>query len=269
MGSLLKVLGFSLSLILVFTLVANLLPQLGEAPVEEEINLGELTMGSFVALGEQIFSGKGTCTLCHNNMGRAPDLRVDNVVENAQKRMSDERYQGKAIDVEGYLRESMVEPGAYVVAGFGKKGSNDSESPMPKVLNPPIQLTEVEIDAIIAFLQAKDGNEVTVELPTDTPVMADKTGVEAPQVAQSAEEVLAKYSCTACHAVMESGATVGPGLKNVGNRLSANEIRQSVVDPAAVIAEGFPPIMPPTIAENMTVKELEMLVRYLTQQKSE
>jgi hypothetical protein len=72
---LLKVVLFSISLTLVFTLVTNLLPQVeGEAPVEQEIDLGALTMDSFVALGESTFSGKGTCTLCHNNMGRAPDI---------------------------------------------------------------------------------------------------------------------------------------------------------------------------------------------------
>ena len=44
---LVKVLGFSLALILVFTLVANTLPQVeGEAPVETEVDLGALTMES-------------------------------------------------------------------------------------------------------------------------------------------------------------------------------------------------------------------------------
>ncbi|MCK5921474.1 MAG: hypothetical protein KAG66_11075, partial [Methylococcales bacterium] len=75
MSTLAKVLGFSFALTLVFTLVANMLPQVeGEAPVDEEIDLGELTMDSFIATGESLFSGKGTCTLCHNDLGRAPDI---------------------------------------------------------------------------------------------------------------------------------------------------------------------------------------------------
>ena len=47
---------FSIGLTLVFTLVANLLPQVeGEAPVEQVVDLGSLTMDDFVALGEVDF----------------------------------------------------------------------------------------------------------------------------------------------------------------------------------------------------------------------
>ncbi len=60
---------------------------------------------------------------------------------------------------------------------------------------------------------------------------------------------------------------MGPGLATVGGRLSETEIRQSIVDPAAVIAEGFPPAMPADFAEKMTVKELEMLVQHLAEKK--
>ena len=52
MGTLSKVLGFSLALTLVFTGVANLLPQVeGEPPKEEKVDLGALTMDSFIAWG--------------------------------------------------------------------------------------------------------------------------------------------------------------------------------------------------------------------------
>ncbi|MBE9563424.1 MAG: cytochrome C, partial [Proteobacteria bacterium] len=164
-----KVLGFSLGLTLIFTVITNLLPQIeGEAPVERVIDPSAFTEESFVTLGEELFQGKGTCTLCHNDMGRAPDILALNMVETSVERMADSRYQGSSTDVEAYLRESMLQPGIYVVQGFGKKGSNDTESPMPTVDEAPIQLSELEINAVIAFMQAKDGNSVTVALPTET-----------------------------------------------------------------------------------------------------
>lgn len=266
MSTLIKVMAFAISMTLVFTLVANLLPQLeGEAPVDEKIDLGALTMESFIDLGESVFNGKGTCTLCHNDMGRAPNLLVENVVVNANTNMTDARYKGEASDAESYLRESMVNPGIYVVKGFGKKGSNDTESPMPVVTDAPIQLSALEMNAVIAFLQAKDGNEVTVALPTDASAVVAEP--EVVQVATTPQEVIAKYTCAACHTVGDTESPVGPSLKTVGARLTANQIRESIVAPAAVIAEGFPPIMPAEVAANMSVKELEMLVAYLAEQK--
>lgn len=265
MSILLKVLGFSLSLTLLFTLTANLLPQVeGEAPVNEEVDLGTLTLDTFVQMGEKIFSGKGTCALCHNDLGRAPDLLKMNVSSVAKQRLEKERYQGAASDIESYLRESMIDPGAYVVVGFGKKGSNDTESPMPNVMAAPIQLNELEVNAVIAFLQSKDGNDVTVALPADSPkTMPGEVKEATPVTAQSAEEALNKYTCTACHAVLNSESTIGPELRTVGARMDENEIRQSIIKPNEVIAEGFAPIMPLNIAENMTVKELEMVVEFL------
>lgn len=268
-GVLAKSIGFSLVLALMFTLVANLLPQVqGEAPVEKEVDLGALTNESFAALGEEIFKGKGTCTLCHNALGRAPDIMALNMVQSAGERLKDSRYKGKAKTAEEYLRESMREPGAYVVAGFGKKGSNDAESPMPIVVNPPIQLSDVEIDAVIAFLQAKDGNDVTVALPTAAPIKAAGTAAAPPASAGTPQEALEKYGCQACHFVMDSGGDLGPNLSKVGTRMSAEKIRQSVIAPNAVIAKGYPAdMMPQDFAEKMTAKELELLVQYLAGQK--
>jgi len=271
-STLFNVLLFSLSLTLVFTLVANLLPQVeGEAPVETEIDLSALTMDSFVSLGETIFAGKGTCTLCHNDLGRAPDILQINMVETSQQRLDDARYQGNAKDTADYLRESMLEPNLYVVKDFGKKGSNDSESPMPIVNKAPILLSDIEIDAVIAFMQAKDGNEVTVALPTGLPepTAPAETVAVALAPAENAEAALAKYTCTACHAVAGSQSPVGPELNTIGDRLDPAEIRQSILEPNAVVAEGFfPGMMPADFASKMTVSELQLIIDFLAAQKS-
>jgi len=258
-----KSMGFSLGLALLFTLVANLLPQVkGEAPVEQEVDLGALTIESFVALGESIFTGKGTCSLCHNDLGRAPDILALNMVEVAIQHLKDERYKGNATDAKSYIHESLVDPGIYVVKDFGKKGSNDTISPMPAVNKAPIELSEIEINAVIAYLQAKDGYDVTVPLPTEAP--ATEMPLEKPIAAGTIEEVIRKYNCQACHNILGSGGDLGPNLEQVGMHLSPEQIRQSIIDPDVEITKGFPPgVMPQNFAEKMLVKELDMLVIFL------
>lgn len=266
MNVLTKTLGFSVILLFTFMGITFLLPQTeGEAPKETTIDLGSLTMDTFVKLGEDLFQGKGACTLCHNSLGRAPDLLALNAVDVSDKHMANSRYKGKAKNAEGYLRESMLDPSVYVVEGFGKKGSNDTVSPMPHVDKPPTLLSATEIDAIIAFLQAKDNNPVTVPLPTAAPVKEKEPA--APALAQSPEEALNKFGCTACHAILESEAPVGPDLNTVGSRLSVELIRQSIINPNAVIAEGYSPMMP-DLSEKMSVKELEMMVHFLAGKKN-
>lgn len=267
MTALLRPLAFSFALILAFASVTYVLPQMrGEAPEEKEVKLGELTLDGYAAMGEELYAGKGTCTLCHNKLGRAPDMLAYDVVKTAAERMADSRYKGKAKDPEGYLRESMLEPSAYVVKGFGKKGTDDTESPMPAVNQPPIQLSDLEIGAIVAYLQKKDGNPVTVVLPKEAPAAETKAEkAAAPAPAQTAEAAIAKFGCSACHSILGTQSPIGPNLADVGKRLSVEQIRTSIVDPKAVIAQGFPPIMPDF--PHMTLTELNLLVSFLAQQK--
>ncbi len=262
-----KVLVFMIVMVLVFTGITYLLPQVkGEAPKDIKVDLGALTMETYIAMGDTLFHGKGTCTLCHNNLGRAPDILALNMEQTALERISAADYQGEAKDSEHYFHESMVAPSKYVVPGYGKAGE---PSPMPTVNKAPIGLTEVEMGAIIAFLQAKDGGEPTIALPTDAPAIADSSAAEPPKPAASAEEVLTKNGCTACHAVLDSSAAIGPELHTIGSRASREEIRNSIIHPAAVIADGYPPIMPADFADKMMVKELEMLVDFLAASKGD
>ncbi|MEW8416611.1 MAG: cytochrome C, partial [Candidatus Thiodiazotropha endolucinida] len=100
-----KTLGFSLGLTLLFTLVTYILPQVeGEAPVEKAVDLSALTMDDFIALGEDLFNNKGTCTLCHKPapLGRAPDIQEADMVSLINERLADANYQGEAKDAAGY-----------------------------------------------------------------------------------------------------------------------------------------------------------------------
>jgi mono/diheme cytochrome c family protein len=274
MKNLLKVTVFSLLTIGFFAGFSNYgIPEINPAPppTEEKLDLGSMTMDDFIAVGNKAFNGKGTCTLCHNAVGgRAPLL--DDVATVATDRMADPRYQGKATTVEEYLLESMVEPSAYVVAGFGKAGSSDTESPMPNASTGSIGLSEPELKAVIAYLQDIGGADVTVEIPADAEEAQAETQEAPPATtarapAASAEEIVARLACIACHKLGGEGGALGPDLSRVGATRDEQYLRRAILNPAAEITEGFPPIMPPGYGDQLYASELEMLVQYLASLK--
>ena len=271
----LRVIGFSVVLLLFFMVYGYMLPQVEPNlnPVEEVSTEG-LDMDGMIALGEDLFTGKGTCTLCHNAMGRAPDTLEMDLAATFPERLADARYTGisaggeGAKAVEDYIRESMREPSAYVVAGFGKKGSNDTESPMPIVDQAPIELSNVEMNAVIAFLQDRAAMEPTVPLPSaddipeaDAPLSAEGM-VEAPVT--DALAAIDKYTCAACHDLDGSGADLGPALGGIGERMSRTQVLGAILDPDSEIAEGFTAgLMPTTFGEDMHASELLLISDYL------
>lgn len=264
MTNFLKVSGFSLLVIGGFTAFSNFgIPQVKPEPppAGEKLELGAMTMEQFVALGGKIYNDKGTCTLCHNAMGRAPML--DKIGAVAAETLKSPNYKGAAKTVEEYLHESLVKPSAYVVAGFGKAGTNDAESPMPDVSGGGIGLSEAEIAAVIAYLQESSGSEVTVAIPVPA---ADSAGESA--APKTPEEVVAKYGCGACHVVAGQTGTVGPSLAKIGATKNKEYLRQAILDPDVVIAKGYAAgMMPKTYGEQLKAQELEMLVNYLAKLK--
>jgi len=261
----LKVAFFSVLMVGAFWGYSNFgIPQIKPAPppVEEKLDLGAMTMDQFIALGGKIYNGKGTCTLCHNAMGRAPML--DKIGTVAPERMKDARYKGTAKTVEEYLKEALTKPSAFVVAGFGKSGTNDTESPMPDVTGGGIGLNEAELAATIAYLQDSGGAEVTVTIPAMPAAGAEAPKAEEAAPLKTAEEVIAKYTCGMCHKVAGQEGALGPDLTKIGKSKNKDYLRQAILDPEAVIAKGFTGgMMPPTYGEQLKAKELEMLVNYL------
>lgn len=261
-----RVMVFSVLVLLVFTGFANILPQVqSDPPAEEVIETGSLDMAGLVAYGEKLFSGNGTCTLCHNNLGRAPDLLELDLAATFAARIGDAGGEGAGA-VEAYLRESLLDPSAYVVAGFGKKGTGDKVSPMPVVDAPPIELDEVQINALIAFLQDRAGLEPTVPLPSadDAPAAKEEAQEEPEGPATDALAALDKFYCAACHDLEGSEADAGPNLRGISSRMSRAKVMQAVFDPNAEIADGFEAdTMPADFAEQMYVSELTLIVDYL------
>jgi mono/diheme cytochrome c family protein len=270
----LNVVLFSLEATLVYTLIGNLVPQIESRPQAELQLSPDATPEQLVAAGEKLFYGKGTCALCHSiepsEAARCPMLGAGSlgpaIGARAGERVQEASYQGKAKDGTEYLIESLTHPGDYLVQGFPPI--------MPVINKAPIGLNNDEIAAVVAFLQSVQGGQVTI-----TPkLVAAFTGAEGPAPAGTAavqpvvatatnrppEQLIAELACIACHKFDEPGPLVGPSLWDIGARKDETYIRQSILDPNAVVTEGFPPmLMPPDLAEKMTGLEFERLVQWL------
>jgi cytochrome c2 len=274
----LNVVVFSLEATIAYTIIGSLVPQIESRPQAELQLSADATPEQLTKAGEQIFYGKGTCALCHSiepsEAARCPQLGAGPlgpaIGVRAEERVKEPGYHGKAKDGTDYIIESLTHPQDYLVQGFPPI--------MPVINKPPIGLNNDEIAAVIAFLQSIQGGKVTV-----TPKMvAAFTGTEAPAqpgtataqpvVATATDrppgQLIAELACIACHKFDEPGPLVGPSLWDIGARQNEDYIRQSILEPNAVIAEGFPPnLMPQDLGQKMNGMEFERLVHWLSEHK--
>lgn len=229
----------------------------------EEITIGaNLSTEEMVSIGEEVVAGKGTCLSCHT-MGqsgsglRFPDLGTIGAVAGTRKE--------GASDIE-YLAESMYEPNAYVVEGF--------VAGMPAVSRPPIALSDHEILTVIAYLQSLGGTP-TVTMDTKLPWQgqspAPAPSGAAPGADRDGPTLFTTFLCNTCH-TLDGSPGVGPSLQGAGERLGKAAIYEAIMDPDAVIAEGFPAgVMSATLGgigfrDQVSAKELQTLVDYLASQ---
>lgn len=255
----LRIVGFVILIDLFYMGIGRLyLTQSEEHPPPELQITVETDVDTLVGMGESLLKNKGGCLLCHKmtDVGntRGPDLR--GVGGRAATRRP-------GLNAEAYLIESLVEPGAYVVEEFATPGG---ESIMPATDRPPADLSPTEIKALVAFLQSLSG-EVTVQVTAEdvAATEARKQEPPAPTPSHPGFVLLTSKGCVACHDVIGTTRRVGPALTNVGERLSAAEIRQSIVDPDAVIAEGFMKgLMLKDFGTTLRAEELDLMVGYLS-----
>jgi mono/diheme cytochrome c family protein len=94
-------------------------------------------------------------------------------------------------------------------------------------------------------------------------------GAKPPEVEGGAgAQVFANNGSGGCHtlAAANAGGTTGPDLDEVLPGQSDAEIEESIVDPNAKIAQGYPPnVMPETFKESLSPEELKELVKYLSE----
>jgi mono/diheme cytochrome c family protein len=95
-------------------------------------------------------------------------------------------------------------------------------------------------------------------------------GAGGDDAAAAGKEIFAKTvigtqaGCSTCHSLDADTVIVGPSMAGVGARLSDAELRESILDPNAVLVEGFPAdTMPPVWADELNDEQVDQLVAYL------
>lgn len=238
-----KLLAFSLLVIWFYAFAASIVPVTSTAKVD--LSSIERTPEAFVEAGEAIFNGKGKCNTCHTldpsaPKGRCPDL--SDVGARAATRQP-------GVSAKDYLIESTYEPHKFLVPGYGNI--------MPPVWKPPISLSELEIETVIAFLQDQ-GGEVNLT-PFDPPVQIPRDG-DVPEalpplltgdIERGKKVFVDGAKCIACHAVagvekpagqtLDDGVEVvaAPDLSDIASLNSMRYIEESIVKPNALIVTGY------------------------------
>jgi hypothetical protein len=202
-----------------------------------------------------------------------------------------------SMTAEDYIRESMMCPTCYVVKGYGKAG--DTKSPMPTINKPPISLSPIEVNAVIAYLQSYnepgDYSKVTVPLPTpgdgDEEETASDDG-EAPIFvtgSESIDVIVNTLGCPLCHTIPGiEGAMgeLGPKLhekinapmrikdpRYKGKATNTKEyVRESILNPSAYLVmneeenEVYPDgLMPQDFKHKLSVDAIDKLVDFISQ----
>ena len=241
--SVMRLLTFSLAVIWFYAFVAGLVPESSTAVSVTELDWSD--PDAVAELGALVFNGKGQCSACHTvdtsaPPGRCPDLTDIGV--NAATRVS-------GMEAKAYLIESMYQPANFLVPGYGKI--------MPEVWKAPINLSKLEIEAVIAYLQSQ-GGEID-PTPFDEPIDRADIGTTAEALPplltgdpELGKKVFVDAACISCHAVtgIESPAAgeatsedfevvTAPDLSEIAAFNDMRYLEESILVPGAQIVSGY------------------------------
>ncbi len=242
-GIVMKLMTFALFVIWIFALLAAWVPSTSTAtgPVTE---LDWSDPDAVVEIGAAIFNSKGQCSVCHTldtsaPKGRCPDLT--DIGANAASRLP-------GTDAKSYLIESLYEPSKYLVPGYGKI--------MPEIWKRPIELTKLEIAAVIAFLQSQ-GGEIDPEL-FDEPINRADIGTTAEALPplltgdpEAGKKVFIEAACISCHVIKgienpnagevneDFEVVTAPELSEIAAFNELRYIEESILKPHAEIVSGY------------------------------
>ncbi|MFQ5543937.1 MAG: hypothetical protein ACE5FY_06250 [Nitrospiria bacterium] len=217
--------------------------------------------------------GKGKCAFCHLFVSEQKTDRCPSLIgieKKSHSRPKEGRYadslkkytdqpepesgvKPRARTGGEYLIESLYCPNCYVVEGYGRKGSDDLESEMPIMTQMPFELSDFEIVAIVAYLQAKDTpgdySRVTARedwehyfkktlLPpskkTFDPLLKEVQSKTA-LMTDTPEEMIEKMGCFVCHKIpsvpVAKTGVIGPLLTlktDATTRLNSPEYQKAL-----------------------------------------
>ena len=122
------------------------------------------------------------------------------------------------------------------------------------------------------LVSGEDAEDVAAYVAQSAAVPGRDTGRLAdagvPEGGPPGRQVFARSGCGSCHRLADAGAAgaTGPNLDRALEGRTSDFVRESIVDPDAVVAEGFSPgTMPSDYARRLSERELDDLVRYLTE----
>lgn len=334
-GALMKIGGFMFFVAAALSGYGNWLPQVegGFPPPVVKLDFQSMSAQQLSDEGEKIIFGglgqskvqgaigKGQCPLCHGFQKgflseRAPNLF--DIPARAVKRLDHPKYHkgnpeardtvqkesfpgsGTAETGQGYIAESHACPNCFVVPGFGVKGTNDTESPMPRIHKPPISLSMGELAAVDTWMYVREG----VENPAYEEIIAsyEKFIPEGDRITEaSGEEAAAggilatgeepitdlfmKAGCPACHTIpgiegavgkvgplLAEGSSAPKRLKDPtykGNARSVREyVTESILNPSMFVVKDFPDNqMPKDFGLKLSAGAVNKIVDYLSQVK--
>lgn len=204
-------------------------------------------------LGEEIFWGKGRCSICHRIGERGYALRGPNLGESKDGpilplRTRDRVSQLNLASMTEYLVQSIAEPAAFVVPGYN--------SEMPEVFKAPISLTPSEIKAVILYLASLDGDTTFKEIRLPSKLLASYQPDQAQfQITGDVTEGRNLFfdlggpaACAACHAGLNlagkiEGSTIGPDLAALASFRTPEHILQKIINPDSNIVSGYEEVL--------------------------
>ena len=111
-----------------------------------------------------------------------------------------------------------------------------------------------------------EGNDLE-DVAAYVAAVAGVPGIQPPEAPGEGPgaQVYANNGCGSCHvlAAAQSAGNLGPNLDEVIPDMTEAEIRQSIVNPGAVIAPGYPNAMPSDYGTKISPEELNQLIEFL------
>lgn len=226
----------------------------GSAPASPAPSQGD----PMAFVGGQLFNSLG-CISCHrmDGAGQGPGLQG---IFGASEQMAD----GSSVVVdENYLRESILNPQARVVAGY--------QPIMPSYEG---QLSEDQTNQLVAYIKSlTEGADNGGAGPTAAPAGGSSESPAAAfdaNLAATGEGIFTNLGCVSCH--RSDGNGVGPSLDGLigsqrsftdGSSAVADEayVRDSIVNSTAKVVDGYQPVMPPY--NQIEADQLDALVEYI------
>lgn len=185
--------------------------------------------------GREVFTGKGRCWICHSTDPQVEPRRCPNLATIGR----DAASRNKGSTATEYILQSIVDPTAYTVKDF-------PYGYMPRINRETIFLEPDEIRSLVLYLQSLGGTadaqqvaaaEQTIEIPL--PQRPHEPPLPGDPAAGRAAYMSPQIGCIGCHRIGSEGGDVGPEHTFLGLIQSASQIRQSIVEPNAILTVGY------------------------------